>query len=205
MNHIYMYVHICVCAYMCMHGYTHRYILIHIYIISFFSFVFFFLFGCIGSSLLSAGFLQLRRVGGYSSLWCVGFSLRWLLLLWSMGCRCTASVAVARGLSSCGSWALERRLSSRGTLAQLLHGMWNLPGPGVEPMSPALAGGFLTTAPTGKSSNFLLISCNIYFLFQILHFSVLECIFHIFCSFYSLFFIISIFVCVSLIIVMKAA
>ena len=44
MNHIYMYVHICVCAYMCMHGYTHRYILIHIYIISFFSFVFFFSF-----------------------------------------------------------------------------------------------------------------------------------------------------------------
>ena len=25
--------------------------------------------------------------GGYSSLWCVGFSLRWLLLLWSMGSR----------------------------------------------------------------------------------------------------------------------
>ena len=29
--------------------------------------------------------------------------------------------------------------------------MWNLPGPGLEPMSPALAGGFLTTAPPGKS------------------------------------------------------
>ena len=28
--------------------------------------------------------------------------------------------------------------------------MWNLPGPGLEPMSPALAGGFLTTAPPGK-------------------------------------------------------
>ena len=25
--------------------------------------------------------------GGYSSLWCVGFSLRWLLLLWSTGSR----------------------------------------------------------------------------------------------------------------------
>ena len=29
--------------------------------------------------------------------------------------------------------------------------MWDLPGPGLEPMSPALAGGFLTTAPPGKS------------------------------------------------------
>ena len=30
--------------------------------------------------------------------------------------------------------------------------MWNLPGPGIEPMSPTLAGGFLTTTPPGKSS-----------------------------------------------------
>ena len=29
--------------------------------------------------------------------------------------------------------------------------MWYLPGPGIEPVSPALAGGFLTTAPPGKS------------------------------------------------------
>ena len=29
--------------------------------------------------------------------------------------------------------------------------MWDLPGPEIEPVSPALAGGFLTTAPPGKS------------------------------------------------------
>ena len=29
--------------------------------------------------------------------------------------------------------------------------MWDLPGPGIELMSPALADGFLTTRPTGKS------------------------------------------------------
>ena len=29
--------------------------------------------------------------------------------------------------------------------------MWDLPGPGLEPVSPTLAGGFLTTAPRGKS------------------------------------------------------
>ena len=28
--------------------------------------------------------------------------------------------------------------------------MWDLPGPGIEPVSPALAGGFSTTAPPGK-------------------------------------------------------
>ena len=35
---------------------------------------------------------------GYSSLRCAGFSLRWLLLLWSMGSR-------RPGFSSCGTWA----------------------------------------------------------------------------------------------------
>ena len=30
--------------------------------------------------------------------------------------------------------------------------MWDLPGPGIEPMSPALAGGFFTTEIPGKSS-----------------------------------------------------
>ena len=33
----------------------------------------------------------------------------------------------------------------------VVHGTWDLPGPGLEPVSPALAGGFLTTAPPGKS------------------------------------------------------
>ena len=38
--------------------------------------------------------------GGYSSLWCVGFSLQWLLLLQSTGSRCA-------GFSSCGTWAQQ--------------------------------------------------------------------------------------------------
>ena len=48
--------------------------------------------------------------GGYSSLRCAGFSLRWLLLLQSMGSR-------HGGFSSCGSRALECRLSSCGARA----------------------------------------------------------------------------------------
>ena len=43
-----------------------------------------------------------------------------------------------------------RRLSSCGSRAQLLRGMWDPPRPGLEPVSPALAGGFSTTAPPGK-------------------------------------------------------
>ena len=30
------------------------------------------------------------------------------------------------------------------------RGMWDLPGPGIKPVSPALAGGFFTTEPPGK-------------------------------------------------------
>ena len=36
--------------------------------------------------------------------------------------------------------------------------MRDLPGPGLKPMSPALAGGFLTTAPPGKPPIFIFIS-----------------------------------------------
>ena len=61
-----------------------------------------------------------------------------------------ASVVVARGLSSCGSRAL------------LLRGMWDFPGPGIKPMSPALAGGFLTSVPPGKSL------CDVFLILSIL-------------------------------------
>ena len=43
-----------------------------------------------------------------------------------------------------------RRLSSCGSRAQLLRGMWDPPRPGLEPVSPAPAGRLPTTAPPGK-------------------------------------------------------
>ena len=46
-----------------------------------------------------------------------------------------------------------RRLSNCGSRAQLLRGMWDLPRPGLEPVSPALAGRLSTTAPPGKPKN----------------------------------------------------
>ena len=36
--------------------------------------------------------------------------------------------------------------------------MWDLPGPGLEPVSPALAGGFSTSAPPGEPSRAFLQS-----------------------------------------------
>ena len=54
-------------------------------------------------------------------------------------------------LSSCGSQALEPRPCNCGTRVQLLCSMWDLPRPGIKPVSPALAGRFLSTVPPGKS------------------------------------------------------
>ena len=48
-------------------------------------------------------------------------------------------------------WAPEHGLGSWGALAYLPLGMWNLPGPGIEPVSPALADEFSFTVPPRKS------------------------------------------------------
>ena len=85
----------------------------------------------------------------------------------------------ARAFSSCGEWGplfitvcgpltiaaslvsehrlQTRRLSSCGSRAQLLRGMWDLPRPGLEPVSPALAGRLLTTVPPGKPPGLFLM------------------------------------------------
>ncbi|XP_060139132.1 phosphatidylinositol 3-kinase catalytic subunit type 3 isoform X3 [Globicephala melas] len=44
----------------------------------------------------------------------------------------------------------RRRPSGHGSRAQPLRSMWDLPGPGHKPVSPASAGGLSTTAPPGK-------------------------------------------------------
>ena len=101
------------------------------------------------------GFLLLQQAGatlrcGARASHCGGFSC---CGAWALGVR--ASVVVVCGLSSCGLWALECRLSSCGARGLLFRGTWDLPGPGLEPVSHALAGGFLTTAPPGKPLVFI--------------------------------------------------
>ena len=64
----------------------------------FFKYKFIYLLGCVGSSLLCAGFSLVAASGGYSSLQCVGFSLWWLLLLWNTGSRAQAQQLWCTGL-----------------------------------------------------------------------------------------------------------
>ena len=66
---------------------------------------------------------------------------------------------MARGLSSCGSRALEHGLRSCGTPAEWPHGIWNLPGPGIEPVSPVLAGIQILNYGTAREVLFL-TSCR---------------------------------------------
>ena len=70
--------------------------------------------------------------GGHSSSRCVGLSL-----------SITVSLVAEHRLQT-------HRLSNCGSQAQLLRGMWDLPRPGLEPVSPALAGRLSTTVPPGK-------------------------------------------------------
>ena len=73
----------------------------------------------------------------------------------SCGKRGPLFIAVRGPLTIVASLVAEhrlqtRRLSSCGSRAQLLRGMWDLPRPGLESVSPALAGRFSTTTPPGK-------------------------------------------------------
>ena len=60
------------------------------------------------------------------------------------------SVVAAPGLESTGSVVVGYKLS-------WLHGMWDLPSSGIEPVSPTLAGGFFTTEPPGAPFHFCLL------------------------------------------------
>ena len=61
----------------------------------FFNFIYFWLHWVF---IAACGLSPVAVSGGYSSLWCAGFSLWWLLLLWSTGSR-------RAGFSSCSTWA----------------------------------------------------------------------------------------------------
>ena len=107
---------------------------IFFFFLNFILFIFFYFWLCWvfvsvrGLSLVAAS-------GGHSSSRCAGLSLLRPLFV------------VEHKLQT-------RRLSSCGSRAQLLRGMWDLPRPGLEPVSPALAGRFSTAAPPGKPCHF---------------------------------------------------
>ena len=103
-------------------------ILLRIFLFLFF--IYLFIFGCVGSSFLCEGFLQLRQAGA----------------ILHRG----AQASHYRGLSCCGAQAPDAQAQQPWLRAQLPRGMRDLPRPGLEPMSPALAGRLSTTAPPGK-------------------------------------------------------
>ena len=83
----------------------------------------------------------------------------------SCGKRGPLFIAVRRPLTIAASLVAEhrlqtRKLSSCGSRAQLFRGMWDPPRPGLEPVSPALAGRFSTTTPPEKPEEAILVSLS---------------------------------------------
>ena len=91
----------------------------------------------VGSSLVAMS-------GGHS---CVGASG----LLITVAPRAEEHGLQSVGFSGCGPWALGHRLASCAARAYWLRGMWDLPSPGIEPVSPASAGGGLSHGATGEA------------------------------------------------------
>ena len=87
----------------------------HLLFVNFLKIIQLVIFACVGSSLLRGLFSSCGELG-----------LLFVVVL---------SLVAEQG-------APERRLSSCGTRTQLPHGIWDLPGPGIECISLALAGGF---------------------------------------------------------------
>ena len=107
------------------------------------NFIIYFIFVCVRPSLMHEGFVYLQQEWGYHSLWyqashCGGFSCR------SQALRSTH-------FSSWCTWTQELQLPGLQSAGSVMMCMWNLPWPGIEPVSPALAAGFLSTVPPGKS------------------------------------------------------
>ena len=104
--------------------------------------IYLFIFGCSGSSMLHMLFSSCGQ--------------------WGLLCSCSVQASHCGGffLQNTGSracrlqylqiWGSRTQLSSCGTQAQVLCSTWDLFGQRIEHVSPALAGGFFTTEPSGK-------------------------------------------------------
>ena len=110
-----------------------------------FIYLFIYLFGCVGSSVRARAFSSCGKRGPLL------IAVRGPLFIAVRGPLSTAAPPVA------GHRLQTRRLSNCGPRAQPLRGMWDPPRPGLEPVSPASAGRFSTTAPPGKPQLFFFI------------------------------------------------
>ena len=118
----------------------------------------FYLFWLCWVLLMRGLFLQLQQVGlstcSVRASHCNSFSC------------CRAQAVEYAGFGSCSSQALEHRLNTCGSWADLLLSMWDLPRPGIEPVSPALAGRSFITEPPGKTLNFVEFEESNFILFK---------------------------------------
>ena len=124
------------------------------------NFLFIFIFGCAGSSLLLEAFSGCGEQGPLSSCsaqisHCGDLS-------------CGARALGHMGFSSCSTKSQDLQFPGSRAQVQWLWGIGpatpqhvDSSRPGLEPLSPALAGGFLTTWPPGKSCSYL--SCLFFF------------------------------------------
>ena len=99
------------------------------------NFIYLCIFGCDKSSLLHRLFSSCRE-------WGLLFSAVTRLHI-AVTSPVASMTSRAMGFSSCSSQALVHGLNSCGKGASSLCGIWNLPSPGIERVSPALAGSFL--------------------------------------------------------------
>ena len=82
------------------------------------------------------------------------------MTVWGLRCCVGFSLVAASvgALSSCGAWTSRcgaKALGHAGSVVVVLRGTWGLPGPQIEPVSPALVSNFFTTEPSGKPMLFL--------------------------------------------------
>ena len=92
--------------------------------------------------------------------------------LWVFVTVCELSLVEVCGplidFSCCGAWTLWcMGIRSCGIPAYLLYGLWDLPGPGIKPMSPALASWIPTTGPPRRSHVLMLLQVDLTLHFRI--------------------------------------
>ena len=113
--------------------------------------------------------LFLAVLGLHCYAWAFSSSSKWGLL-----CSCGVQASHCGGFSCCRAWALGPRASVVQLMGLIVvawgsreraQWLWctglvapsmsDLPGPGIKPVSPALARSFFTTGPPEKSQKFL--------------------------------------------------
>ena len=104
--------------------------------------VYLFIYSCAGSSFVTCRFSLVGSSGHHCSL------QRWASHCCGLSC-CRAHSLQARRLQQL--WHMGSLVVMGLVALRHAESSWTRDGPGIEPVSPALAVGFLTTVPPGKS------------------------------------------------------